>query len=77
MERFPSLANTLPRQATWEQWESGRDVRRALTMRITGGKVLRRESGNPRKDVWLRQLNAGQRGLPFARREENPARQGE
>lgn len=55
----------LPRATSWQQWESGRAARRALAMRITGGKILRRQAGNPRKDTWLRKLNDGKRGLPF------------
>jgi hypothetical protein len=34
-------------------------------MKISGGKILRRASGNPRKDALLRDLNRGERGLPF------------
>jgi len=55
----------LPRVTTWEEWERGRPARRALSRRISGGKVLRRAAGNPRKDRVLRELNDGQRGLPF------------
>lgn len=55
----------LPRVATLEQWEAGRAARRALSMQITGGRPLRRKAGDPRKDVLLRQLFAGERGLPF------------
>ena len=56
---------TLPRVCTWEQWEAGRAARRKLAMQITGGKILRRRAGNPRKDLLLRRLNNGERGLPF------------
>lgn len=56
----------LPRIATWEEWEAGRAARRALCDRLTGGRELRRISGDPRKDRLLRTLNAGQRGRPFA-----------
>ena len=55
----------LPRVATWEEWESGRAARRALSRQISGGKLLRRPSGDPRKDACLRRLNNGERGLPF------------
>ena len=55
----------LTRAATWEEWESGRAVRRALARKITGGKILRRAQANPRKDRLLRALNRGERGLPF------------
>ena len=48
-----------------EQWEAGRAARRALAMQITGGQPLRRKAGDPRKDALLRQLCAGERGLPF------------
>lgn len=57
--------STLPRAATWAQWEAGRASRRALSMQITGGKILRRAAGTPRKDAMLRALNNGERGLPF------------
>ena len=56
---------TLPRSATWEEWQRGRAARRTLAMRLTGGKTLRREAGNPRKDAFLRSMNGGQRGQPF------------
>ena len=56
----------LPRVATWEEWERGRAARRALSLRVTGGKILRRaSSGDPRKDALLRELNHGERGMPF------------
>lgn len=55
----------LPRIATWEEWESGRAARRRLSRQISGGKLLRRLSGDPRKDACLRRLNKGERGLPF------------
>jgi hypothetical protein len=57
----------LPRVATWDEWEAGRSARRALIRRFTGGKILRRAAGNPRKDALLRRLNQGERGLPFAK----------
>lgn len=60
-----SAPSVLPRIATWEEWEAGRARRRALAMKISGGKILRRASGNPRKDALLRDLNRGERGLPF------------
>lgn len=56
---------TLPRVASWEEWENGRAARRELSRRITGGKTLRRKRGDPRKDRLLRALNRGARGLPF------------
>lgn len=56
----------LQRATTWEEWERGRAARRAACDRISGGGELRRLSGDPRKDVLLRQLNRGERGLPFA-----------
>jgi hypothetical protein len=56
---------TLRRVTTWDEWEAGRAARRALAMQITGGNILRRSSGNPRKDALLRRLNRGDRGLPF------------
>ncbi len=56
----------LPRAATWEEWEAGRAARRALARQITGGKILRRACGNPRQDALLRELNHGERGLPFS-----------
>ena len=59
-------APPLPRTASWEEWERGRPLRRALSRRISGGKPLRRASGNPRKDAVLRKLNNSERGLPFA-----------
>jgi len=55
----------LPRVVSWEEWEAGRAARRAAAMRITGGKILRRVAGNPRKDRLLRRLYQGERGLPF------------
>ena len=55
----------LPRAATWEQWESGRSARRELSRQLSGGKILRRKEGDPRKDRFLRTLNKGERGLPF------------
>ena len=55
----------LPRVTTWEEWERGRPARRALSRRLSGGKILRRERGNPRKDRLLRALNNGERGQPF------------
>jgi len=55
----------LERVTTWEEWERGRAARRALCDRITGGRELRRLSGDPRKDELLRRLYAGARGLPF------------
>lgn len=55
----------LERVTTWEEWERGRAARRAICDRITGGRELRRLSGDPRKDELLRQLNSGARGLPF------------
>ena len=60
-----SPASPLPRVATWEEWERGRPARRALSRRISGGKILRRERGDLRKDRLLRELNNGERGLPF------------
>lgn len=60
-------AAQLPRATTWEEWERGRAARRAIALRVTGGKELRRRSGNPRKDRLLGRLYRGQRGLPFAR----------
>ncbi len=56
----------LPRIATWEEWEAGRAARRALAMRITSGKILRRPDGHPRKDRLLRAIYDGERGPPFA-----------
>jgi hypothetical protein len=56
----------LERTTTWEEWERGRAARRAVCERITGGRPLRRLSGDPRKDALLRRLNNGARGLPFA-----------
>jgi hypothetical protein len=56
---------TLPRVCTWEEWEASRAARRKLVMQITGGKILRRRAGKPRKDILLRRLNNGERGLPF------------
>jgi hypothetical protein len=61
----PQSILPLPRKTTWQEWERGRAARRALAMRITGGKILRRASGHPRKDRLLRQLYDGERGLPF------------
>ncbi len=61
----PDEPKTLPRSCTWEEWEAGRPARRALAQKITGGKILRRAAGNPRKDALLRKLNNGERGLPF------------
>jgi len=55
----------LPRVVSWEEWEAGRAARRAVAMRITDGKILRRAEGNPRKDRLLRRLYQGERGLPF------------
>jgi len=55
----------LRRVTTWDEWEAGRAARRALAIQITGGNILRRISGNPRKDAMLRRLNRGERGLPF------------
>jgi hypothetical protein len=55
----------LPRAASWADWEKGRAARRELCRRLTGGKILRRERGDPRKDRLLRALNKGERGLPF------------
>lgn len=55
----------LPRIASLEEWERGRAARRALSLRINGGQPLRRAKGDPRKDALLRQLFAGERGLPF------------
>lgn len=60
-----NAATCLPLVATWEEWERGRAARRALSRRITGGKILRRKEGDPRKDRLLRALNGGERGLPF------------
>ncbi len=57
---------SLPRIATWEDWEAGRAARRALSSTLTAGQPLRRAAGNPRKDRLLRLLNQGQRGLPWA-----------
>lgn len=51
---YPVRAGLIPvlrRVTTWEEWETGRAARRALAVRITGGKILRRVSGNPRKDL--------------------------
>jgi len=42
-------------------------------MRITGGKILRRVAGNPRKDRLLRRLYQGERGLSFQTDAENGA----
>jgi hypothetical protein len=55
----------LRRVTTWDEWEAGRAARRALAMQITGGNMLRRISGDPRKDALRRRLNRGDRGLPF------------
>jgi hypothetical protein len=60
-----SRTSPLPRVATWDEWECGRAARRELSRRISGGRVLRRNRGNPRKDRLLRALNGGERGLPF------------
>jgi len=62
----------LERQTTWAAWELGRAARRAVVDRITGGRVLRRPSGDPRKDLLLRELNEGERGQPFAELEDSP-----
>jgi len=56
----------LERITTWEEWERGRAARRAACDRITGGRILRRESGDPRKDALLRRLNNGERGGRYA-----------
>ena len=56
---------TLPRSASWAEWESGRAARRKLSQELSGGKILRRKQGDPRKDRLLRTLNSGERGLPF------------
>jgi hypothetical protein len=56
----------LPRTASWDEWERGRNARRALSRQITGGTPLRRKRGNPRKDPLLRALNDGERGMPLA-----------
>jgi len=48
-----------------ERMESRPLARRALAMQITGGKILRRARGKPRKDILLGALNRGERGLPF------------
>lgn len=63
-----SVGAPLPRVATLEEWERGRPARRALSRRISGGKILRRTRGNPRKDRLFRELNNGERGLSL----ENP-----
>lgn len=57
----------LPRVTTWEEWEAGRAARRELSRKISGGKILRRKKGNPRKDRLLRALNNGERGLPLGK----------
>ena len=53
-------------KTTWEDWEKGRAYRRALAKRVVKNAPLRRESGDPIKDRILRELNDGQRGMPFA-----------
>lgn len=68
MERplnLPSPVVPLPRTATLEEWEAGRAARRALFLWVNGGRSLRRAAGDPCKDALLRQLFAGERGLPF------------
>ena len=62
---FSASIVPLPRTATLAEWEAGRVARRALSMQVTGGRPLRRAAGDPRKDALLRQLFAGERGLPF------------
>ena len=63
----------LERQTTWDEWERGRAARRAVCDRITGGRELRRASGDPRKDAQLRRLNNGARGLPFVEFDSQPS----
>ncbi len=65
VERSSSEVQILARTCTWAEWEAGRAARRALALTITGGKILRRRAGNPGKDILLRRLNRGERGLPF------------
>jgi len=55
----------LTRIISWEDWEKGRAYRRAIAFQATGKTVLRRTTGDPRKDVILRRLNKGERGMPF------------
>ena len=50
---------------TWEDWEKGRAYRRAIAKKAVGNAPLRRESGDPEKDRLLRELNNGERGMPF------------
>lgn len=64
--RVSSGSPMLRRVTTWDEWEAGRAARRALAMQITVGRILRRVSGNLRKDALLRRLNCGERGLPFS-----------
>lgn len=59
-------APKLTRVISWEDWEKGRARRRAICQRLNGGRILRRQTGDPRKDAILRQLNGGERGAPFA-----------
>ena len=62
----------LERVTTWDEWERGRAARRVVCERITGGRELRRPTGDPRKDALLRGLNDGRRGLPFKPLPPNP-----
>lgn len=58
-------APVLTRKISVEDWERGRAARRALSDWVNQGQPLRRAAGDPRKDVLLRQLNNGERGMPF------------
>ena len=58
-------APVLTRVISMEDWERGRAARRALSDWINNGQPLRRKAGDPRKDALLRQLNDGERGMPF------------
>jgi hypothetical protein len=63
---LPIVRVPLPRVATVEEWHAGRAFRRLLAMRVNGSEPIRRPQGDPRKDAVLRELNDGERGMPFA-----------
>jgi hypothetical protein len=67
--KAPSIPSDRP--ISWEDWLKGRAARRALSRRIAGSALQRRESSS---DSRLRKMFAGKRGLPFSNNTETTSK---